>query len=257
MEQNDDIDIHKIPACCDDDDDYDSAITPVLSTEEPMNSLSMGDEHLDTIPATKSDEVIKSSVEDLVPIPSESEGENGCDVPSCFSTFSNILFDADYDFDSVHDQSLHNEDVLEKIFSNPLLRKKSCKIHEKYRSFHRIKSKASRKLKPWSGLLRFVFGSIKGKIYSFSIVLIGFVNGNSKKSLGRDSKGGIIILPPVFFEEHVAVQRETKARTLFGGNKESKKMRKTMLKQAFSEFSVSEEEGLHKGFDRALPPSWS
>nr|GFD12510.1 hypothetical protein [Tanacetum cinerariifolium] len=55
----------KIPACCDDDDDYDSAITPVLSTEEPIESLSMGDEHLDTVP----DEVIKSSVEDLIPIP--------------------------------------------------------------------------------------------------------------------------------------------------------------------------------------------
>nr|GFC03737.1 hypothetical protein [Tanacetum cinerariifolium] len=39
-------------------------------------------------------------------------------------------------------------------------------------------------------------------------------NGNSKKSLGRDSKGGIIILYPVSFEEHVDVQRETKARTL-------------------------------------------
>nr|GFC60801.1 hypothetical protein [Tanacetum cinerariifolium] len=31
----------KIPACCD-DDDYDFAITPVLSTEENKNSLSMG-----------------------------------------------------------------------------------------------------------------------------------------------------------------------------------------------------------------------
>nr|GFB13217.1 hypothetical protein [Tanacetum cinerariifolium] len=51
----------KIPACCDDDDDYNSTITPVLSTEEPDNSLSMGDEHLDTISATKSNEVIKSS----------------------------------------------------------------------------------------------------------------------------------------------------------------------------------------------------
>nr|GEY14096.1 hypothetical protein [Tanacetum cinerariifolium] len=49
----------KIPACCDDDDDYDSAMTPVLSTEEPIDSLSMGDEHLDTIPATKSDEIMK------------------------------------------------------------------------------------------------------------------------------------------------------------------------------------------------------
>nr|GEX69058.1 hypothetical protein [Tanacetum cinerariifolium] len=59
------------------------AITPVLLTEEPDNSLSMGDEHLDTIPETESDEVIKSSVEDLVPIPSESEGifYNMYDVP--------------------------------------------------------------------------------------------------------------------------------------------------------------------------------
>nr|GFC02939.1 hypothetical protein [Tanacetum cinerariifolium] len=61
----------KIPAFCDDDDDYDSAITPILSTEELIDSLSMGDEHLDTIPATGSDEVIKSSVENLIPIPIE------------------------------------------------------------------------------------------------------------------------------------------------------------------------------------------
>nr|GEZ82401.1 hypothetical protein [Tanacetum cinerariifolium] len=33
----------KIPAYCDDDDDYNSAITPVLSTEETYNSLSIPD----------------------------------------------------------------------------------------------------------------------------------------------------------------------------------------------------------------------
>nr|GEX49118.1 hypothetical protein [Tanacetum cinerariifolium] len=55
----------KIPACCDDDDDYNSAVTP----NEPVDSLSMGDEHLNTIPATKSDEFIKSCVENLVPNP--------------------------------------------------------------------------------------------------------------------------------------------------------------------------------------------
>nr|GFC35010.1 hypothetical protein [Tanacetum cinerariifolium] len=55
------------------DDDYDFAITPVLSTKEPIDSLSMGDEHLDIIPATESDEVINSSVEDFIPIPSEFE----------------------------------------------------------------------------------------------------------------------------------------------------------------------------------------
>nr|GEV84928.1 hypothetical protein [Tanacetum cinerariifolium] len=59
------------------------SVTSSLPIEEPDNSLSMGDEHLDTIPATKSDEFIKSSVENLIPIPSESEGttDNMCDVP--------------------------------------------------------------------------------------------------------------------------------------------------------------------------------
>nr|GEZ59987.1 reverse transcriptase domain-containing protein [Tanacetum cinerariifolium] len=67
----------------DDDEDYTIAVTPSLSTEVPDISLSIGDEHLDTIPATESDEVIKSSVEDLIPIPSESEGilDHMCDVP--------------------------------------------------------------------------------------------------------------------------------------------------------------------------------
>ncbi|GJV11127.1 hypothetical protein Tco_1352668 [Tanacetum coccineum] len=62
--------------------------TPFQPIEEPDNSLSMGDEHLDTIPETESDEFIKSSVENLVPIPSESEGipEKMCDVPLCENT---------------------------------------------------------------------------------------------------------------------------------------------------------------------------
>nr|GEV33854.1 retrovirus-related Pol polyprotein from transposon TNT 1-94 [Tanacetum cinerariifolium] len=107
-----------IPACYDDDDDYTFAITP----KEPDNSLSMRDEHLDTIPATKSDEFIKSSVENLVPNPSESEGEYECDVPACevFTTFLNILFDADSDFYSVDDQSFSDKDILKKIYLNPL-----------------------------------------------------------------------------------------------------------------------------------------
>nr|GFB43600.1 hypothetical protein [Tanacetum cinerariifolium]GFB48527.1 hypothetical protein [Tanacetum cinerariifolium]GFB63250.1 hypothetical protein [Tanacetum cinerariifolium] len=67
----------------DDDADYTIAITLVSSFDEPVDSLIKEDEHLDTIPATKSDKVIKSSHEDLVPIPSESEGipDNMCDVP--------------------------------------------------------------------------------------------------------------------------------------------------------------------------------
>nr|GEY98238.1 hypothetical protein [Tanacetum cinerariifolium] len=108
----------KIPACRDDDDDYISAITP----NEPIDSLSMGDEHLDTIPAMESDELIKSCVENLVLNPSESEGENGCDVPSCFTTFSNVLFDAEYEFDSVDDQSYQHHfnaesDLIESLLN--------------------------------------------------------------------------------------------------------------------------------------------
>nr|GEZ39960.1 hypothetical protein [Tanacetum cinerariifolium] len=82
----------------------------------------MGDEHPDTISATKSDEFIKSIVENLVPIPSESEGDSECDVPVCeeFTTFSNVLFDADYESDSSDDQSFSDKDVPVKIFSNPL-----------------------------------------------------------------------------------------------------------------------------------------
>nr|GFD05521.1 hypothetical protein [Tanacetum cinerariifolium] len=79
-----------------------------------------GDEHLDTIPATESDKFIKTRVENLVPNPSESEGENGCNVLAGFTTFSKVLFDDDYDSDSSDDLSLSDEDVPEKIYSNPL-----------------------------------------------------------------------------------------------------------------------------------------
>nr|GFB74201.1 hypothetical protein [Tanacetum cinerariifolium] len=57
----------KIPACCDDDNDYDSAITPILSIEEPVGSLSMGDAHLDTISITRSDhlEIVLNSNDNI------------------------------------------------------------------------------------------------------------------------------------------------------------------------------------------------
>nr|GEW71164.1 hypothetical protein [Tanacetum cinerariifolium] len=82
----------------------------------------MGDEHLDTIPAMESNEFIKTSVENIVPNPSESEGKHECDVPAyeVFITFLNILFDVDYDFYSVDDQSFFDEDIPKKIYLNPL-----------------------------------------------------------------------------------------------------------------------------------------
>nr|GEZ57839.1 hypothetical protein [Tanacetum cinerariifolium] len=87
----------------------------------------MGDEHLDTILEKESDEFNKSSVEDLVPNPSEFEDECECDMPNCddsqttnCSTFSNPLFD---DFTSSDDESSHEEVIHEmsfKTYSNPL-----------------------------------------------------------------------------------------------------------------------------------------
>nr|GEX39767.1 hypothetical protein [Tanacetum cinerariifolium]GEX40180.1 hypothetical protein [Tanacetum cinerariifolium] len=109
-----------------------NANAPVLPTEEPNYSLGIGDEHLSTIPETESDE-IKFSLENLVPVPSESEvtfdNESECDVPvkdessPIFITFSNPLFDCNDDFTFSDDESLSNKDVLLenfKIYSNPL-----------------------------------------------------------------------------------------------------------------------------------------
>ncbi|GKD98812.1 hypothetical protein Tco_1382709 [Tanacetum coccineum] len=115
------------------------AITPVLPTMEHEDSLIMGNEELSTIPEKESDEFIKSSVEDLVQVLSESEdtfeSDSVFDLPSCddFSptnvyeeksvTFSNPLIDSNDDFTYSDDESLSDEDVLEenvKIYSNPL-----------------------------------------------------------------------------------------------------------------------------------------
>nr|GFB21522.1 hypothetical protein [Tanacetum cinerariifolium] len=83
-----------------------------------------------------SDEFIKSSVEDLVPIPSESEDTSGsesvCILPLCddFSridvpeekavTFSNLLFNSNDNFISSDNESLSDEDVSEdNIYVTP------------------------------------------------------------------------------------------------------------------------------------------
>ncbi|GJX55558.1 hypothetical protein Tco_0285455 [Tanacetum coccineum] len=132
-----------------DDDDEESSIPlrdiiselPLSVTITPdlpiIDSLIMEDEHLNTIPEMESGEENESSVEDLVPIPSESEDTSGSesDLPLCddFSpinvyeeksvTFSNPLFDSNDDFTSSDDESLSDEDIPKdnvKIYSNPL-----------------------------------------------------------------------------------------------------------------------------------------
>nr|GFA35589.1 ribonuclease H-like domain-containing protein [Tanacetum cinerariifolium] len=93
------------------------------------------------------------------------------------------------------------------------------------------------------------------------------------------TNGQIRVLPAKTTKEILAREKERKARTTlliaipedhlvkfhkitdakemweaiksrFGGNDESKKMQKYLLKQQFKSFSVSNSEGLHKGYDR-------
>ncbi|GJU64122.1 hypothetical protein Tco_1245957 [Tanacetum coccineum] len=60
------IDIGRFSFALDDDEDYTIAITPVLSTEEPVDSLIMEDEPISGIfRQLKSDEVIKSRVVEI------------------------------------------------------------------------------------------------------------------------------------------------------------------------------------------------
>nr|GFA70950.1 hypothetical protein [Tanacetum cinerariifolium] len=89
----------KILICYDDDDDY-SAITP----SEPVDSLGMGDEHLNTVSATESDEFIKSCVENLAPNPKSMLNRDS----SIISSSSKI--------DSLLDEFA---DFPKKIYSNP------------------------------------------------------------------------------------------------------------------------------------------
>ncbi|GKD50678.1 hypothetical protein Tco_1279654, partial [Tanacetum coccineum] len=111
-------------------------------------------------------------------------------------------------------------------------------------------------------------------------------NGNSKKRILTEKDGVVRILPPVSAAEIHVVEKESKVRTIllmaipkehlrrfngiddakeiweatrtrFGGNANSKKMQKAVLKQRFEVFSISSSEGLEKGYDRSLPLAWS
>nr|GEY16059.1 hypothetical protein [Tanacetum cinerariifolium] len=94
------------------------AIASILSTKVPEYSPSIGYEHPNTTSKIESDAIIKSGVEELVPIPSEcevtSEDENNDDLTSS------------------DDESLSEEDVPieeSKVYSNPLFKNDEEEIH--------------------------------------------------------------------------------------------------------------------------------
>ncbi|GKB65000.1 hypothetical protein Tco_0921186 [Tanacetum coccineum] len=113
----------------DEDDEYTiiyrkpKAITPDLPTVEPDNSLIMGDEHLSTIPKTESDEVIKSSVENLVPIPSEFEGIS--EDTSIFEDIEYVSLEEVNDVDQ-EEKEFDLEDILQ--IQDVILREKLLNI---------------------------------------------------------------------------------------------------------------------------------
>ncbi|GJR37221.1 hypothetical protein Tco_1212905 [Tanacetum coccineum] len=107
-----------------------NANTHNLPIKEPEDSLIMGNEQLSTIPEKESDQFIKSSVEDLIPILRESEDSSGSDSESVLPssddlspiveeksmTFSNPLFEFDDEYISNDVNPLFDE-VLENIES--------------------------------------------------------------------------------------------------------------------------------------------
>nr|GEU36032.1 hypothetical protein [Tanacetum cinerariifolium] len=90
-------------------------IAPILSTKEHEYSSSMGYDHSNTTPETKSDEIIKSGVEELVPILSEYEvaleDKKECNVPIFKnSTISDDHFDIFSDSKIDDDISIYDDD---------------------------------------------------------------------------------------------------------------------------------------------------
>ncbi|GKB87793.1 hypothetical protein Tco_0960065, partial [Tanacetum coccineum] len=113
---------------------------PFLATMEPTDTLLMGDEVINIIPTREIDEFIKSSVDDLVPIPRESEvtfdSVLECDMPATTPLPPTDNGDVDFDINSplgeqVVDFLMENVDVsglprhLVKYLFNHLLKNPS------------------------------------------------------------------------------------------------------------------------------------
>nr|GEW28064.1 retrovirus-related Pol polyprotein from transposon TNT 1-94 [Tanacetum cinerariifolium] len=105
------------------------AVAPILSTKEPKYSPSMGYEHSNTTPETESNEIIKSGVEELVPILNEnevtSEDKRECDLPVCEDSpicdnHSDIFSDSNNDDDiSSDDDDFEYVEYVEASLSDP------------------------------------------------------------------------------------------------------------------------------------------
>nr|GEW01917.1 retrovirus-related Pol polyprotein from transposon TNT 1-94 [Tanacetum cinerariifolium] len=122
-------------------------------------------------------------------------------------------------------------------------------------------------------------------LYKYKAVFKVIVNGDAPASIASVSGGAEAAIPPRTTEQKIARRNELKAKstlllaipdehllkfhgikdaktlweaikTSFGGNKESKKMQKTILKQQYENFAASRSKGLDKTYD-SLPLAWN
>nr|GEY19046.1 hypothetical protein [Tanacetum cinerariifolium] len=104
-------------------------LAPILSTKEPEYSSSIGYENPNTTPETKSDKIIKSGVEKLVPILSENEvtleDKKECDLLVCENSpvcdnHSDIFSDSKIDDDIlVYDDDFEDIEYVETSLLDP------------------------------------------------------------------------------------------------------------------------------------------
>nr|GEV70672.1 hypothetical protein [Tanacetum cinerariifolium] len=104
-------------------------LAPIVSTKEPEYSPSMGYEHPNTTSETKSDEILKSGVEELVPIQREcevtSEDKMECDMPVCENSLicddhSEIFSDSKNDDDiSSNDDDFEDIEYIRALLLDP------------------------------------------------------------------------------------------------------------------------------------------
>nr|GEX44372.1 hypothetical protein [Tanacetum cinerariifolium] len=122
------------------------AVAPILSTKEPEYSPSMGYEHPNTTLETESDEIIKSGVEEIVPILSEcevtSKDKRECDMLVCKNSLvcddhSEIFSDSkNYDDISSDDDDFKDIEYIEASLPDPEI--VNIVLREKLLSINRL-----------------------------------------------------------------------------------------------------------------------
>nr|GEU98786.1 hypothetical protein [Tanacetum cinerariifolium] len=118
------------------------AVAPILSNKEPEYSPSMGYEHPNTTPKMKSDEIIKSGVEELVPILKIfSDSNNDDDISSDDDDFEDIEY-VEASLPDPEIVSIEEENVVyqeeEEVDLEDIFQIQDVVLHEKLLSIHRL-----------------------------------------------------------------------------------------------------------------------